>query len=80
MKDTWLFNDIKFPITQNGDRLTMHAYSGCPGCSAVSGYGTANDYDNNKDAYDTCLYCKFTSDDFGSVASASTNATSGFEH
>lgn len=56
----------------------MHAYSNCPGCASISGYGTLAQMDSS--GFEVCPYCKFCSSSLGSVAAASSSISNGFEY
>lgn len=75
MKTTTMYTEVTFPISSGN---CMHAYSGCPGCAGISGYGTLLQLDSG--GFSTCPYCKFTSSSLGSVAAASTSISNGFEY
>ena len=76
MKQTTMYTNVSFPIS---DGNCMHAYSGCPGCNGISGYGTLMMMENSG-GFVECPYCKFRASSLGSVASASTSINNGFEY
>lgn len=75
MKNTTMYTSVLFPISGGN---CMHAYSECPGCGGMSGYGTLAQLDSG--SFTTCSYCKFSSSSLGSVAAASTSIDNGFEY
>lgn len=74
MKQTSMYSNPIFPISGN----TMHAYSGCPNCTDISGYGSIEQMENQH--METCDKCKFKASSLGSVASASTSINNGYEY
>lgn len=75
MKTTSMYTDPCFPISSGN---CMHAYSGCPGCSQISGYGSVSQVDN--ESFERCPYCDFSSASLGKVAAASSSIDNGYEY
>ena len=78
MRDTWLFSEVAYPITADGDGLTMHAWPGCPLAAGFSSLGSIEQMEEGD--FNTCPKCEFTASSMGSVASASTAIENGFEY
>lgn len=78
MKQTKLYTEACYPVTQNGSERTMHAWSGCPKASGASRMGSISEMDSA--TFSTCPSCEFRVSSMGNVAAASTNISSGFEH
>lgn len=76
MKQTSMYTNVTFPISGGN---CMHAYSDCPGCSGISGYGTLAQMDG-MGGFVQCPYCKFSASSLGSVAAASTSISNGYEY
>lgn len=79
MKQTRLYTDRIYPVSQEAEGKVIHAYARCPGNSGdVSGLGSLADLDAG--VYGECSVCKLTSEAMGSVAAASTSIDNGFEY
>lgn len=78
MKQTKLYTEACYPVTQNGSERTMHAWSGCPKASGALRMGSISEMDSA--TFSTCPSCEFRVSSMGNVAAASTNISSGFEH
>lgn len=78
MKQTKLYTEACYPVTQNGSEQTMHAWSGCPKASGAVRMGSISEMDSA--TFSTCPSCEFRVSSMGNVAAASTNISSGFEH
>lgn len=75
MKRTRAYTERVYPIHAG----TLHVFSDCPGAvGAPSGMGSCSDVDTGRSA--RCATCDWGIERIGSVPSASTNTTSGFEH
>ncbi len=79
MRDTTLYTDQTFPLSQSEDGEPMlHAWAGCAGCSSVAGAGTLAQAE--ADGYAICPVCGFDAASLGSVAAASSSIDNGFEY
>ncbi len=78
MKQTKLYTEACYPVTQNVSEQTMHAWSGCPKASGALRMGSISEMDSA--TFSTCPSCEFRVSSMGNVAAASTNISSGFEH
>lgn len=78
MKATELYTEVRYPVTQSGATLTMHAWSGCPKAAGYVRLGSISEMDAG--SFTLCPSCEFRVSSMGSVASASTNVSNGFEH
>ncbi len=75
MRQTSMYSNPIFPISEDN---CMHAYSGCPGCAAIIGYGSIMQMEMSGMAI--CPYCEFRASSLGSVASASSSISNGYEY
>lgn len=75
MRQTSMYTNVAFPIS---DDNCMHAYSGCPGCTNISSWGTISQMESA--SLPTCPYCEFRASSLGSVASASSSINNGYEY
>lgn len=78
MKETKLYTESVYPITADGKRKTMHAYSECPKAAGANGAGSIKDLDEGD--FETCAECEFTVSSLGKVAAASSSIENGFEY
>lgn len=79
MRRTSLYTDAVFPITSAEDgTLTMHAWPGCPQATGSTALGSIAQLEEG--GFSTCPICRFTASSMGSVASASTSISNGFEY
>ena len=78
-KETSLYLDAIWPCTHEDGKRVIHAHTPCPGANgAAAGFASLQDLDSG--GVSECSYCHLNSVAVGSVASASTNTTNGFEH
>lgn len=80
LKHTELYDEKIYPVTITGATKVMHAWAGCGRARDYQEYGSVKELDTQRSAYSTCDLCKFVPSSVGSVAAATTNTTSGFEH
>lgn len=83
MRETTLYTDAVYPVSTNEDgTLTMHAYSGCPSCGGVTGYGSLEQLEAGLEdgSYVICEDCDFRASSLGKVASATSSVETGFEY
>lgn len=78
MRQTSLYTDVAYPITEDGDERTMHAWSGCPEASDIVSAGSISQLESGE--FVLCDSCEFRASSLGSVAAASTSIENGFEH
>lgn len=80
MKQTELYVEAAYPITNSSSKQTIHAWEGCPGAvsQGVVSYGSLAQSDDS--GFITCSYCEFSSASLGKVAAASTSIENGFEY
>ena len=79
MRETELYTESAYLITQQDEGAVMHAYSACPGATGESlGYGSIAYMESASLA--TCSTCKFRASTLGKVAAASSSVENGFEY
>ena len=79
MRRTSLYTEAVYPVTEDEEgALTMHAYPGCPSAAGYSALGSVSEMESG--GYATCPDCGFSASDLGSVCSASTSISNGFEY
>lgn len=80
IRETPLYTNAIYPVSSNGDARYLHAYSGCPQCTAGTASGSAAVCDIDSGAVQRCPVCKFSATTLGRVPSASTSIDNGFEY
>lgn len=75
MRQTSMYTAATFPISSDN---CMHAYDGCPGCVGIIGYGSIMQMEAS--GMQMCPYCEFRASSLGSVASASSSISNGYEY
>lgn len=81
MRATRLYTDRIYPVSRNrAGRLVMHAWSGCPTAQEQEDAGTGSVSQMEDSDFQTCPSCGFTASSVGSVASASSSISNGFEY
>ena len=78
-KATSMYTQVAWPCTQEAQGRTIHAFAGCPGAKGASA-GSATLAQMDAGAARECSACHLSTTEMGSVASASTNISNGFEH
>lgn len=78
MRETPLFTEVAYPVTDIDGVRTMHAWQGCPNAADAAGMGAIIDLESG--GYATCELCRFSASSMGKVAAASTSIENGFEH
>ena len=78
MRETSLYTEAVYPVSGEGDALTMHAWDGCPGIAGAVSLGSIADMEAS--GYETCASCGFSAASLGRVAAASTSIENGFEY
>jgi hypothetical protein len=77
LRNTSLYTEQVYPVSANN---VMHGVATCPACSAANLAGYASVAQLESGAYTSCEICNFSVNTIGSVASASSNTTVGFEY
>lgn len=78
MRDTRLYTQAVYPITQGESGSVMHAWGGCPKASGAVGTGSIAQMESG--GFSKCPSCEFSAASMGKVAAASTSIDNGFEH
>lgn len=78
VKETPLYTDPVYPYTADEEKVTLHAWEGCPNAVDVQGYVAIESFP--KDGYTPCPLCEFSEASMGKVAAASTSIDNGFEY
>lgn len=80
IKETSLYTDARYPVSENAGVRHLHAYESCPTYLAGSsaGYGAVCEIDSG--ALQKCPSCNFSATTLGRVPSASTSIGNGFEY
>lgn len=79
MRETKLYTDSVYPITERDGARVMHAWGGCPKAqSETVGMGSISDMESGE--YAQCPACHFSAASLGKVASASTSIENGYEY
>ena len=80
VKQTELYTESVYPVSQRGNARTIHGYAGCPRYQEETPAGTASVRDEDQGAVQRCDVCKFSALTLGRVPSASTSISNGFEY
>lgn len=80
IKETWLYTANSYPVSSNGDKKYLHAYSGCPTCTEGERSGTTSVAAIDSGTVQKCPTCNFSATTLGRVPSASTSISNGFEY
>ena len=80
IKQTELYTESVYPVSQNAGARTIHGYTGCPRYQEESPAGTASVRDEDQGTVQRCDVCKFSALTLGRVPSASTSIDNGFEY
>jgi hypothetical protein len=78
MRQTALYTETVYPITESHGKKTMHAWAGCPRAGNPVAVGSIKDLDEGDFA--TCDQCRFAPSSMGKVAAASSTIQNGFEY
>ena len=78
MRETSLYTEAVYPVTEGEGGPVMHAWDGCPEAGGATARGSIADMEEA--GYATCSSCGFTAASLGRVASASTSIENGFEY
>lgn len=77
-RDSDRYNENIYPITESSGTRTMHSNPGMPCAAGFVSLGSCSQFDSEE--FSECDVCEFSTSNVGSVASATTNTVSGFEH
>ena len=77
-RQTGLYGECCFPVTQFGSSLIAHAYDACAGATGIIGYASLSDIEHG--AYSVCEYCQFTPSKIANIAALTSKVESGFEY
>lgn len=80
LRQTDLYTEQIYPVTQTDSNSTMHAWPGCKRSQNAVRSGSIKELDTNARQFQTCDLCKFVPSSLGSVAAASTSIENGFEN
>ncbi|OUO92127.1 molybdenum cofactor biosynthesis enzyme [Gordonibacter sp. An230] len=78
MRETRLYTEEAYPVTENGAGPIMHAWEGCPEASSVVRFGSIEQME--AESYAVCPECGFSAASMGKVAAASASIDNGFEY
>ena len=78
VRETTLYTQQCYPITESDDGQTMHAWEGCP--LAAGWTRMSSVFELEQGEFETCPACQFVPSSLGNVAAASTSIDNGFEH
>lgn len=78
MKETVLYTEAVYPVTEGEGGTVMHAWPGCPAAVGATGRGSLAQREAG--GYPTCPQCGFTAASMGKVAAASSSIENGFEY
>lgn len=78
LRETPLYDEAVYPVTQGEGGQTMHAWAGCPEAPGATSHGSIRQLEGG--VWVTCGQCEFTPSSLGNVAAASTSISNGFEH
>lgn len=78
MRETSLYDEQVYPISEQGEARSMHAYAGCPNAQGAVELGSIRELEQG--AFEICELCGFAASSLGNVASASTSINNGFEY
>lgn len=79
IRDTWLYDDARWPCTEKDGVRTLHATLDCPAATDNEA-GTASVRAIEEGDVRECDQCRMSVGDLGAVAAISTSATNGYEH
>lgn len=78
MKETRLYTERVYPVTEEGGKKCLHAFAGCP--AAANAAETASLQDMDAGGYRRCEECELSASSMGKVAAASSSIENGFEY
>lgn len=78
VQGTPLYTDCMYPYTVEDEKITLHAWAGCPNASGSLGLASIKDIPD--EGYTPCSRCGFSRSSMGKVAAASSAIENGFEY
>ena len=79
VRSTALYTQAIWPLSKEGAKLRIHAFSGCPGAKGASaGMGSVSQLESG--FLERCPVCQFDATTLGRVPAASTSIDNGFEY
>lgn len=78
MRDTALYTETAYPISNDGTGPLMHAWPGCPKAAGAAQTGSIAQMEQG--GFAVCPQCDFSASSLGKVAAASTSIENGFEY
>lgn len=79
MRETWLYDNVAWPCTQEGESVRLHSSLSCPGATGPHvGYQSVASLEYG--VAERCDVCRMDVGDLGAVANISTSANNGYEH
>lgn len=79
MRQTVLYTEAVYPVTESDDGEVMHAWDGCPGAAeGIVKHESIAYWESNE--MQSCPYCGFSAESMGNVAAASSSIENGFEY
>lgn len=80
IRATSLYTQGGYPVSKNGSKLVLHAWTGCPSYAKGEPAGTGSAAQIDAGACERCDECKFSASTLGRVPAASTSISNGFEY
>lgn len=80
IKQTSLYTNAIYPVSNHEGTSFLHAYRGCPKYADGTAAGSASVRSIDSGAVQRCPTCKFSATTLGRVPSASTSINNGFEY
>ena len=80
IRETPLYGERVYPVSSKNGRLTLHAYTGCPGYAFGTPAGSSSVKAAEAGEVGLCDTCKFSVKTLGRVPAASTSIGNGFEY
>lgn len=77
-RETPLYTQNSYPVTDSNGSACMHAWEGCPNASGYSRYGSVSELESG--GFAICDLCEFQPKSMANVAAASTSVNNGFEY
>lgn len=79
VRETWLYDEARWPCTEESGRIVLHSALSCPGATGpAAGFQSVAAIDRGE--VGRCDVCAMDVSDLGAVASISTSASNGYEH
>lgn len=78
MRQTTLYTNACYPVTEQDGTFVLHAWSGCPQAGECVGFGSLQEAESQ--GFGTCPTCEFSASSLGKVAAASSSIENGFEY